>query len=78
MLSWGAGQNRRSETGAKSGAVPGPEILFASVYTATSGTNTYTLYNKTSCMWNVFVEVFKRIKAASLVGVEGLSALEEP
>lgn len=33
--------------GAKSGSVPGPEILLASVYTATSGTNAYTLYNKT-------------------------------
>ena len=43
-LSWGAGQNQRSETlralRAKYGAVPGPKILFTSVYTATSVTNT--------------------------------------
>lgn len=31
--------------GAKSDAVPGPEILFAGVHTATSGTK--TLYNNT-------------------------------
>lgn len=81
LLSWAAGQNQRSETqhalGAKSGAVLGPEILFASIYTTTSGTNTYTLYNKACWVWCVFIEVsFKRIKAASLVGLMGISALE--
>lgn len=54
--------SRRSETlralGAKSGAVPVPKILFASVYTGTSRKNYYTLYNKTCRGWSVFVEVF--------------------
>lgn len=53
LLSWGAGQNQRSEAlralGAKSGAVPGLKILFASVYTARRGTNTLVITRHDEC-----------------------------
>lgn len=59
------------------GAVPGPQKnQFASVYTAMSGPNTCTLCNKMCGVWSVFVKAFKRVKAASHIGLKGILALK--
>lgn len=53
-----------------------PKTLFASVYTATSGPNTYSLCNKMYRVWSVSVKALKRVKAASHTGLKGILALK--